>query len=205
MVLLQAVSISGKPLGDRFMQNKLYIANVPYDTTEEALRRHFAICGGVLQVDLPDETQRGKMRGLACVTMTSPSFANAALTQLDGVSFAGRVLRVTETPPPAASAPKPAVTIVQQFRERSNMAYDLDCKGLPLVVRIFPEEESRCWRIEARANDALDARVVSASAPTRAAALAEVIRAWNENAAVTDGRALDGDALARALQSVRAV
>lgn len=184
--------------------NKLYIANVPYDTTEEALRRHFAICGGVLQVDLPDETQRGKMRGLACVTMTSPAFASAALTQLDGVSFAGRVLRVTETPPAANAAPKPAVTVVQQFRERSNMAYDLDCSGLPLVVRIFPEERN-AWRIEARANDATDARVVSATAPTRTAALGEVIREWNDNAATTGGRALDGDALARALQSVRAV
>lgn len=186
------------------MHNKLYIANVPFDTTEDALRRHFAICGGVLQVDLPDEHQRGKMRGLACVTMTSPAFANAALSQLDGVSFAGRVLRVTESPPPANAAPKPAVTIVQQFRERTNMAYDLDCMGLPLVVRIFPEENNR-WRIEARANDALDARIVSASAPTRAAALAEVIREWNANAAATDGRALDGDALSRALQNVRAV
>jgi cold-inducible RNA-binding protein len=186
------------------MNNKLYIANVPFDTTEDALRRHFAICGGVLQVDLPDDSQRGKMRGLACVTMTSPAFASAALTQLDGVSFAGRVLRVTESPPAANAAPKPKVTITQQFRERSNMAYDLDCEGLPLVVRIFPESDDR-WRIEARANDALDARVVSASAPTRAAALAEVIRDWNANAASSNGRALDGDALSRALQGVRAV
>src|SRR5690349_18185592 len=72
--------------------NKLYVANVPADTTEAALRSHFSACGGVLQVDLPDEHQRGKMRGLACVTMTSPAFASAARAQLDGVSFAGRVL-----------------------------------------------------------------------------------------------------------------
>jgi cold-inducible RNA-binding protein len=183
------------------MHNKLYIANVPFDTTEEALRRHFSTCGGVLQVDLPDETQRGKMRGLACVTMTSPAFANAALTKLDGVPFDGRVLRVSESPPATNAAPKPTVTVAQQFRERSNMAYDLDCAGLPLVVRIFPEGRDG-WRIEARANDARDARVVSACAATRTAALADVIRQWNANSA---GTALDGDALTRALQSVRAV
>lgn len=186
------------------MQNKLYIANVPFDTTEDALRRHFGTCGGVLQVDLPDEHQRGKMRGLACVTMTSPSFAAAALTKLDGVSFAGRILRVSESPPAANAAPKPTVAVVQQFRERSNMAYDLDCAGLPLVVRIFPQDDET-WRIEARANDGLESRVVSASAVTRAAALADVIREWNANPATTDGRALDGDALTRALESVRAV
>lgn len=187
------------------MDNKLYIANLPHDTTEDALRRHFATCGGVLQVDLPDEHQRGRLRGLACVTMTSPSFASAALTRLDGVSFAGRILRVSDAPPTAAErAPKPTVIVLQQFRERTNMAYDLDCQGLPLVIRMFPQDNER-WRIEARANDAADASVVTASAPTRAAALAEIIRAWNEQATTTDGRSLDGAALTRALQNIRAI
>lgn len=187
------------------MDNKLYIANVPYDTTEDALRRHFATCGGVMQVDLPDDQQRGKMRGVACVTMTSPAYASAALTKLDGVSFAGRILRVTEQPLAAAAKEKPAVIVLQQFRERTNMAYDLDCAGLPLVIRMFPEDDGRQWRIEARANDDRDARVVTAAAPTRAAALVEVIRTWNEQAAVSDGRSLNGDALTLALKNVRAI
>ena len=88
--------------------NKLYVANVPDDTTREALRRHFSVCGGVLQVDLPEDHQRGKMRGLACVTMTSPAFANAARSQLDGVSFAGRVLRVSDVP--GGTKPRPTVS-----------------------------------------------------------------------------------------------
>ena len=37
------------------------------------------------------------------------------------------------------------------------------------------------------------------------AALSDVMREWNANAAIECGRALDGDALARALQSVRAI
>lgn len=195
----------GKSRSEPSMTNKLYIANVPFDTTEDALRRHFAACGGVLHIDLPDESQRGKMRGIACVTMTSPAFEAAALAKLDGVSFAGRVLRVSEFPPSVKNAPKPAVTIVLQFRERSTMVYDLDCDGLPLVVRVFREEPDH-WRIEARANDALDARIVSARATTRAGALNDIIREWNENAAtIARGRSLDGDALARALKSVRAI
>lgn len=183
--------------------NKLYIANVPADTTQEALRRHFSTCGGVLQVDLPEEHQRGKMRGLACVTMTSPAFASAARAQLDGVSFGGSVLRVSDVPGLAAK-PRPTVTVVQQFREHTNMAYDLDCAGQPLVVRIFPQDDET-WRVEARATDGHDVAVVTARAPTRAAALAEVIRSWNAAAANTAGRTLDGDALTSALRGVRAV
>lgn len=183
--------------------NKLYIANVPPDTTEAALRSHFSACGGVLQVELPDEHQRGKMRGLACVTMTSPAFASAARAQLDGVSFGGRVLRVSDEPGVAAK-PRPTVTVVQQFREHTNMAYDLDCAGLPLVVRIFPEDNGS-WRVEARATDAGDVAAVAARAATRAAALTEVIRSWNASAASTAGRTLDGDALTAALRDVRAV
>lgn len=183
--------------------NKLYVANVPTDTTEAALRGHFAACGGVLQVDLPDEHQRGKMRGLACVTMTTPAFADAARAQLDGISFGGRILRVSDVPGPAPK-PKPTVTIVQQFREHANMAYDLDCAGQPLVIRMFPEE-GPSWRVEGRATDGGDADVVTARAPTRAAALAELIRSWNANAANTAGRTLDGDALVTALRDVRAI
>lgn len=183
--------------------NKLYIANVPADTTEAVLRAHFAVCGGVLQVDLADDHQRGKMRGLASVTMTSPAFAKAALAQLDGVSFGGSVLRVSGVPGGAAR-PRAAVVVMQQFREHANMAYDLDCAGLPLVVRTFPEAGGG-WRVEVRATDGGDVAAVVASAPTRAAALEEVIRSWNANAASSSGRSLDGDALTTALRDVRAI
>lgn len=40
------------------MNTKLYVANVPSDTTEASLRRHFATCGGVMRVDLRDELPR---------------------------------------------------------------------------------------------------------------------------------------------------
>jgi hypothetical protein len=183
--------------------NKLYVANVPADTTQEALRRHFSGCGGVLQVELPEDHQRGKMRGLACVTMTSPAFANAARTQLDGVSFGGSILRVSDVPGGGAK-PRRTVTVVQQFREPTNMAYDIDCSGQPLVVRIFPQDDGS-GRVEARANDGLDTAAVTARAPTRAAALEQVLRSWNATAASTAGRTLDDDALTTALRDVRAV
>jgi len=106
---------------------------------------------------------------------------------------------------------KPAVPvkIVQQFRERDAMVYDFDCEGLPLTVRITASGDND-WRVEARSSDASDATVASGEAPTRAEALAEAVRSWNAAAATSpsssaSGRALDGEALAKAMRDVRAI
>lgn len=187
------------------MVNKLYVTNVPVDVTEEALRRHFATCGGVSEVEIMVEPRSGRPRGIASVTMTSPAFATTAVDRLDGVAFEGRTLRVSTTPTRAADAgpPPPRVKIVQQFRERGNMAYDLDCAGVPLTLRIFEEEGSR-WRIDARSTEAADAIVVAGRGTTRAEALGDVVQRWNER---TDARVapLDGEGLVTALRAVRAI
>lgn len=186
------------------MTSKLYVANVPHDTSEDALRRHFAACGGVLDVEILYERNSGRSRGLAQVTMTSAAYATAALGRLNGADFAGKQLQVSDAPIRPGSKPVPTVKIVQQFRERSNMTYDLDCSGVPLTLRIFPTEpDGAPWRIEARSTDAAGAVVITGSAATRRDALAEVVRAWNaDNAAA---RPLDGEALLSAMRDVRAV
>lgn len=185
------------------MTSKLYVANVPLETSEDALRTHFASCGGVLDVEIMFERNSGKSRGLACVTMTSPAYATAALERLNGAAFEGKQLQVSDAPIRANRPAPPAVKIVQQFRERSNMAYDLSCSGVPLTLRIFPDGER--WRIEARANDAAGARVVSGGGATRGDALADVVRTWNEDAASYGARPLDGEGLLSAMRDVRAV
>ena len=179
------------------MSNKLYVANLPFDTTEDALRRHFATCGGVLDVELAPEHKKSQ-RGCARVTMTSPAYAAAAIASLDRVAFEGKLLRVSDSPLP--KEPAPAVKVVQQFRERDNMTYDLDCAGLPLTVRIFPIEGDQ-WRVEARSKDAADAVVKIASAATRREAVDAAVRDWNTSV-VTD---VDTDALLRAMSDVKAI
>lgn len=183
--------------------NKVYVSNVPLDASELALRTHFAACGGVCDVEILTEAS-GASRGVAHVTMTSPAYASAAL-RLDGAVFGGQALRVSDAPP-ARAEKKPAnpVKIVQQFRERANMAYDLDCAGVPLVLRIFASGET-AWRIEARATDAADAVIVESTAETRRDALAGVVRAWNDEAFARGVRPLDGEGLLAAMRDVRAV
>lgn len=182
------------------MTNRLYVANVPFGTTEEALRRHFASCGGVADIEIGSERGRNP-RGLARVTMTSPAYAAVAVSTLDRAPFDGNVLRVSDARiDPESTTPK--VRIVQQFRERSNMTYDLDCAGMPLTIRVFAFEADR-WRVEARSTDAADAVVVSASAATRSDAVHAVMRQWNERG--SSSTSIDTDGVLRAMSDVRAV
>ncbi|MBS2013259.1 MAG: RNA-binding protein [Deltaproteobacteria bacterium] len=179
------------------MTTRLYVSNLPFDTTEHALRRHFAAHGGVLDVELAPEHKKSQ-RGRARVTMTSPAFAAAAVAALDRVVFEGKELRVSDSPLPVE--PAPAVKVVQQFRERGNMTYELDCAGRPLTMRIYPADDER-WRVEARAKDTDDAVVMTASGASRREAVEAVMRDWNGTAIA----AVDTDALLRAMTEIRAI
>lgn len=107
-------------------------------------------------------------------------------------------------------AKRPAVRITQQFRERRSMTYELDCSGVPLVVRMFfPEEVERPapeqWVVEVRSNHALDADVATATAPSRAQALQRIVQGWHENDASRTPSPVDWQAVLAAMTEVRAI
>ncbi len=185
------------------MTNKLYVANLPPDTTEDVLRRHFSSCGGVADVEIVTDRQSGRSRGFGSVTMTSPAYAAAAL-KLNGSDLDGNALRVSDAPVRGGAEKVVAtVRILQQFREKSNMSYELDCQGLTLTLRMFPTPEDH-WRFEARATDAVDVVVTGAGA-TRREALDELVRLWNESAAAAATKPVDGEGLVKAMTEVRAI
>lgn len=186
------------------MTNKLYVANVPLDATEDALRVHFASCGGVLDVEILRDRQSGRSRGLANVTMTSESFAATAVARLDGVAFGGSVLRVSDAPIRGDSKPRPSVKIVLQFRDRTSMTYDLDCAGTPLTL-IMSVDPPETVRIEARSARDTDGVVGVGHGPTRREALVEALRAWNAASSAASGGIVDADAIAHAMLDVKAI
>jgi cold-inducible RNA-binding protein len=187
------------------MTTKLYVGNLPREATEQALRAHFSACGGVSDVEILTDRRSGEPKGQAFVTMTSPSFATAAVERLDGTTFGGRPLRVSSAP--LREIVNGGVKIAQQFREAKNMAYELDCAGTPLVVRVFPPEsdESDEWRIEASTSKAADAPVVAASSRVRTSALGEVAKSWRERADELALPTVDWDAIAISLTAVRGI
>jgi RNA recognition motif-containing protein len=73
--------------------SKLYVGNLNYDTSEEALRELFAQHGNVVSVTLIG----GK--GFGFVEMDSPEAAQTAKDALDGTDFDGRTIRVDEARP----------------------------------------------------------------------------------------------------------
>ena len=81
------------------MGNKLYVGNLPFNSTETDLQDMFGQCGTVSEVMLIQDKFTGKSRGFAFVTMGSDEEAQAAINQLHGKSIEGRSLTVNEARP----------------------------------------------------------------------------------------------------------
>ena len=81
------------------MGTKLYVGNLPFNTTEPDLQDLFATAGTVGEVMLVQDKFTGKSRGFAFVTMGSDQDAKNAIDQLHGKAFEGRPLTVNEARP----------------------------------------------------------------------------------------------------------
>jgi RNA recognition motif-containing protein len=76
------------------MNTRLYVGNLSYDATTDALQACFAECGNVTEARIVTERETGRARGFAFVTMTTEAEATYAVTQLNNAMFEGRPLRV---------------------------------------------------------------------------------------------------------------
>jgi RNA recognition motif-containing protein len=81
------------------MATKLYVGNLPFQTTSDDLRDHFAKAGTVESAQVVEDRMTGRSRGFGFVEMTSPEEAAAAIEQFNGKDFNGRNLTVNEARP----------------------------------------------------------------------------------------------------------
>ena len=79
---------------------KLYVGNLPYETTESDLQTLFSECGAVESVAIPTDRQTGRARGFAFVEMVEEADAQTAISTLNEKEFGGRSLTVNESRPP---------------------------------------------------------------------------------------------------------
>jgi cold-inducible RNA-binding protein len=77
----------------------LFVGNLTFDTTEDALRELFSPLGEVQQVRIMTDRDTGKSRGFAFVEMVSDEDAAKAIAALNGKEFGGRALTVNEARP----------------------------------------------------------------------------------------------------------
>jgi RNA recognition motif-containing protein len=81
------------------MNSKLYVGNLSFKTTEDALRSAFEQFGAVTDVFVATDRETGRPRGFAFVTMGTADEAKVAAEKMNGTDLDGRALTVNEAKP----------------------------------------------------------------------------------------------------------
>jgi RNA recognition motif-containing protein len=81
------------------MSTKLYVGNLPYETTESDLQALFEASGTVATINIVRDRATGQARGFAFVEMGDAESAQRAISELDKHQYGGRNLTVNEAKP----------------------------------------------------------------------------------------------------------
>jgi RNA recognition motif-containing protein len=88
------------------MQNRLYVGNLPYSTTEEQLHEYFGEYGDIQEIAIITDRETGLSKGFGFVTMTTEEDAATAMNALNGTSFGGRTIKIDLARPRAERPPR---------------------------------------------------------------------------------------------------
>jgi cold-inducible RNA-binding protein len=86
---------------------RLFLGNLPYSATEADLRAHVAAVAPPLSIVLPMDRETGRPRGFAFVDYADLAVAAEVIRRLNGQSFMGRTLSVSEARPREERGPRP--------------------------------------------------------------------------------------------------
>src|SRR6266567_7088544 len=81
------------------MGKKLYVGNLPFNATDEALQEIFAQAGSVQSAKIITDRDTGRSKGFGFVEMSSDQEAADAIKKFNGADFEGRSLTVNEARP----------------------------------------------------------------------------------------------------------
>lgn len=79
------------------MSKRIYVGNLPFDSTEDSLKELFGTHGEVDSVKVITDRETGRSRGFGFVEMSSGG--TEAISALNGHSIDGRSLTVNEARP----------------------------------------------------------------------------------------------------------
>ncbi len=88
------------------MANKLYVGNLPYNTTDADLRDAFSQAGTVSEAVVISDKMSGRSKGFGFVTMSTDEEAQKAIELFNGKDFGGRNIVVNEARPLEPRAPR---------------------------------------------------------------------------------------------------
>ncbi len=75
-------------------ENKLYVGNLSFQTTDDQLTQIFSEFGQVARASVVTDRETGRSRGFAFVEMATSEEANAAMEALNGQMVEGRTVTV---------------------------------------------------------------------------------------------------------------
>jgi RNA recognition motif-containing protein len=81
------------------MNKRLFVAGLPFSTTDEELRNLFAGVGLVVSARVIMDRDTGRSKGFGFVEMETPEEAATAIAKLNDTDFGGRKLIVAEAKP----------------------------------------------------------------------------------------------------------
>jgi RNA recognition motif-containing protein len=87
---------------ESFMNNKLYVGNISFETNETDLQALFTQAGTVQTVNIIRDRDTGRPRGFGFVEMTTEADAQNAIDQFNEQPFGGRNLTVNIAKPQLA-------------------------------------------------------------------------------------------------------
>ena len=88
------------------MTNKLYVGNLPYETTNEDLEKTFSEVGSVASANIITDKFSGRSKGFGFVEMGSEEEAKQAVEKFNGFELNGRALVVNEARPMTDKKPR---------------------------------------------------------------------------------------------------
>jgi RNA recognition motif-containing protein len=77
----------------------IFIGNLPYEVSQDDLKKVFADYGTVKSVRMPMDRETGRVRGFAFVEMGTDTEESEAIKALDGAEWIGRNLKVSKARP----------------------------------------------------------------------------------------------------------
>lgn len=78
------------------MSARLFVGNLPYETTDAELRDYFSAVGPVTYLALPTDRETGRSRNFAFVEFADRAQAEEAIRRFNNQLFKGRPLAVSE-------------------------------------------------------------------------------------------------------------
>ena len=79
--------------------NKLFVSNLSFKTTESELADFFSQSGSVLKAHIATDRQTGQQRGFGFIEMATSNEAEAAINELHGQNLMGRDVSVVISQP----------------------------------------------------------------------------------------------------------